>query len=234
MKIASIVILCLLCTIPCDAQLKNLGKKLKQKAQQVIEQDNQLFEQGEELARERMADKQAEFDTTSFNYAIAFLDKAESFENQQQGEKLVRTAGFLIEKEGTDTEEAREIYEQGRALYNVRSYSLAEKYLGAAVLAYALMEERDHPVFLKSVGLLGLLFNNMGRYDLADTANAFALAGWERTLGEGSRGYAAEFNNKAVITFNRGDYNEAERLFREALRLTQAAEGVESVPLAIS
>ncbi len=237
MKRTSILVLaCLLLSFSSQAQLRSFGKKLKNAAQKALDENagDILVEEGENLAKNQLDKKQAEYDTTTFSYAIAFLDKAESFENRQDGEQLVRAAGVIMPNESNDLDNARDLYDRGRALYNVRNYSLGEKHLAAATIAYVALGETDHPVFFKSVGTLGLLFNNMGRYDLADTANAFALQGWEKTYGTGSRGYAAEYNNKAVIAFNKGEYNEAESLFTKALRLTEVAEGSESVPFAIA
>ncbi len=223
--------------VPAHAQLGNFGKKLKEKANEVLqERKEDIKDNSRDYAQEKLAEKQSSYDTTSFNYAIAFLDKAESFENQQEGERLVRTAGFLLkdDEEKTDLEEARSLYESGRLHYNLRSYSLSETYLLAAIVAYNLLGEQQNPVYLKAVGTLGLLYNNMGRYELADTTNANALEGWRRSEGTGSKGYAAEYNNKAVIAFNRGEYNEAEKLFGEAFALIEKAEGRNSVPYAIA
>ena len=237
MKYGLLLLLAVSLIIPAHAQLGNFGKKLKEKANEVLqERKEDIKDNSRDYAQEKLAEKQSSYDTTSFNYAIAFLDKAESFENQQEGERLVRTAGFLLkdDEEKTELEEARSLYESGRLHYNLRSYSLSETYLLAAIVAYNLLGEQQNPVYLKAVGTLGLLYNNMGRYELADTTNANALDGWRRSEGTGSKGYAAEYNNKAVIAFNRGEYNEAEKLFGEAFALIEKAEGRNSVPFAIA
>ncbi|XOV93563.1 MAG: CHAT domain-containing protein [Bacteroidota bacterium] len=212
------------------AQFGGLGKALKEKANEVLK------EKGRDYAEEKVSEKATSYDTTTFNYAIAFLDKAESFENKQEGEGVVKGLDRFLSKdnEKTDQEVARDLYERGRIHYNMRSYWLSEKYLWLSIWAYYELGETTDPVFLKAVGTLALLYNNMGRYEIADTTNAYALERWKEGEGVSSKGYAAEINNKAVITFNRGEYNEAEKLFTEALQLIGAAEGKTSVPYAIA
>ncbi len=227
MRYLTILIIFFLTSPLAFSQFGNLGKKLKEKASGVLQ----------EKLVEKTDEKQAEYDTTTFNYAIAFLDKAESFENKQEGERLVKAASFLLkdaDNEKTDLEEARDLYETGRIWYNQRGYFVAEKYLWAAMVAYQALNENENPVFLKAVGTLALLYNNMGRYDLAKDFNKQALQGWQFSEGKDSPGYAAEYNNKAVIAFNLGEYNEAEKLFNEALSLIRSAEGEKSVPYAIA
>ncbi len=217
-------------TTPSHAQFGNLGKKLKEKAGEVLQ------EKGRDYAEEKVSEKASSYDTTTFNYAIAFLDKAESFENTQEGEGLVKGLDRFLSKdqEKTDQEVARDLYERGRIHYNLRSYWLSEKYLWLSIWAYYELGETQDPVFLKAVGTLGLLYNNMGRYEIADTTNAYALEKWRASEGVNSKGYAAEYNNQAVIAFNMGKYNEAEKIFNEAIDLIGSVEGTGSVPYAIA
>ncbi|MEQ9218155.1 MAG: CHAT domain-containing tetratricopeptide repeat protein [Cyclobacteriaceae bacterium] len=212
------------------AQFGGLGKALKEKAGEVLK------DKGREYAEEKVSDKASSYDTTTFNYAIAFLDKAESFENTQEGEGLVKGLDRFLsrDKEKTDLEVARDLYERGRIHYNLRSYWLSEKYLWLSIWAYYELGETQDPVFLKAVGTLGLLYNNMGRYEIADTTNAYALEKWKASEGFASKGYAAEYNNQAVIAFNMGKYNEAEKIFDEAIDLIGSVEGTGSVPYAIA
>lgn len=212
------------------AQFGGLGKALKEKAGEVLK------DKGREYAEEKVSDKASSYDTTTFNYAIAFLDKAESFENTLEGEGLVKGLDRFLsrDKEKTDLEVARDLYERGRIHYNLRSYWLSEKYLWLSIWAYYELGETQDPVFLKAVGTLGLLYNNMGRYEIADTTNAYALEKWKASEGFASKGYAAEYNNQAVIAFNMGKYNEAEKIFDEAIDLIGSVEGTGSVPYAIA
>ncbi len=215
---------------PAKSQFGNLGRALKEKAGEVLK------EKGRDYAEEKVSEKASSYDTTTFNYAIAFLDKAESFENTEEGEDLVKGLDRFLSRdnEKTDLEVARDLYERGRIHYNLRSYWLSEKYLWLSIWAYYELGETTDPVFLKAVGTLGLLYNNMGRYEIADTTNAYALEKWKASEGEKSKGYAAEYNNQAVIAFNMGEYNEAEKIYLDAINLIGSVEGTGSVPYAIA
>ena len=188
------------------------------------------------LIEEKVEEKNTSFETESFNYAIAFLDKSESFENKQQDESLFKAAAFLSqdEDEKTPREEAKEAYEFGRINYVKRSYKLAETTLLGAVFAFEDLGEQTDPLLLKSVGLLGLLYSDMGRYEKAKEYTARALEGWKMHHGTTSKGYAAEYNNLAVLKFSQGEYNAAEADMKQALELINTAEGSASMPYAIA
>lgn len=210
----------------CFSQFGNLGKKLQDKAAEAIK----------EKVIEKTDEKQSEYDTSSFNYAIAFLDKTESFQNQQKGERLVKTAGFLIKEsnEKSDSEKARDLYELGRINYSKRNYYLGEIYLTGAKIAYELIPATSDPVYLKTLGSLGLLYSDMGRFDKAEELTLAAKQGWEATNGKSSSGYAAEANNAGVLAFNQGNYSEAEKLLRASKGYIGSVEGKASTPYAIA
>ncbi|MDH5608962.1 MAG: CHAT domain-containing protein, partial [Cyclobacteriaceae bacterium] len=215
------------------AQFGNINQKLKEKAQE-------LLKEGQEEAKEKLVEeadkKRASFDTTSFMYAIAFLDKTEPFADKQKGESLMKTAHFVIkdEEDKSIAEQARDLYELGRINYSARRYFLAETSLKAALGLYAIGNDDTDPVYLKTLGTLGLLYSDMGRYDKAAEHTTLALEGWERSMGKESSGYAAEFNNKGVLLLNQADYNQAEKQMRAAIGLIRQKEGENSVPFAIA
>lgn len=208
------------------AQFGNLGKRLSEKAGELMK----------EKLVEETDDKRTEYDTTSFTYAIAFLDKSESFENKQEGQGLVKTANFLMkeDQEKSDLDKARDLYEFGRINYVKRSYKVGEVYLSAALISYEALGATDDPVYLKTLGTLGLLYSDMGRYEGSEELTRLALEGWKDRLGEASTGYAAESNNLAVLQFNKGEYSKAEKDLKQAIKLVKAAEGGGSVPYAIT
>ena len=207
-------------------QFGKLGKKLKEKAGDVVK--DKLTEKSEE--------KVSEYDTTSFNYAIAFLDKSESFENKQKGESLVKAANFLLtsEEEESEKEKARNLFELGRINYVKRSYKLGEIYLRAAKLKYEDIDKTADPVYLKTLGLLGQLHGDMGRFEGSEKFTTRALEGWKEFYGENSPGFAAEYNNLAVLQLRKGKYRDAEKQLKKAIQLVQDAEGESSVPHAIA
>ncbi len=180
---------------------------LKRKAEQALKK--KLAEKAEE--------KQKSYDTLTFNYAIAFLDKTESFENKQKGEGLLRTANFLVgdNQTKTDLDEARDIYDFGRLNYSLGNNFLAETYLSLAKYNYETINATHEPTYFKSIGILSLLYNDMGRYALAEEFNVKAKESWLKEHGETSTGYMAELNNSAVIQMNLGNYIEAEQILKD-------------------
>ncbi|WNB17487.1 CHAT domain-containing tetratricopeptide repeat protein [Marivirga arenosa] len=182
---------------------------------------NALKKRAEELVKDKLKEKTEEkrdsYDTLSFNYAIAFLDKTESFENQQKGERLVKTANFML-RDGdpqTELEAARDIYDFGRLNYNNGNDFMAEANLKIAKLKYEQLSATSEPNYLKSIGLLGLLYDDMGRYNKAEEFTLTALDGWEEIQGKESVGYLAELNNYAVLLMNLGNYLEAESIIQK-------------------
>lgn len=204
------------------AQLGKLGKSLKSKFEETI--------------NEKLETKNEQFETSTFNYAIAFLDKSESFENKQQGENLIKAANFMRKNEAdiTERDEAVESYELGRIAYLNRRYKLAELSLLEAISAFEKLEKEDDPVLLKSIGLLGLLYSDMGQFNKAMTYTQDAFSAWESFYDKKSKGFAAEYNNLAVLHINKGDYTSAEKEIRNALQIIGSAEGEDSMPYAIA
>ncbi len=204
------------------AQFGALQKKLQEKAVQLVE--------------EKVEEKNQSFEIESFNYAIAFLDKSESFENKQEGETLFKAASFLTKDEESKTarDEAKDTYEFGRINYIKRSYKLAETTLKQAVADFEVLGDATDPLLLKSIGLLGLLYSDMGRYEKAKEYTSRALEGWATHHGTTSKGYAAEYNNMAVLRFSQGEYNTAETEMKTALELIKTAEGANSMPFALA
>ena len=232
----------MVCTHQVSGQLNKLKDKLKEKADQLMEADPSQFlnKQPEEIVKDQLIKKteaeQASLDTTTFIYTIAFLDKSESFENQQKNEKLIKTAGLFLSDGSSPTprEEANTLYEIGRFNYLKRSYWLAEVNLKAAVSAFELLQLHSDPVYLKSLGTLALLYNDMGRYDAAMEKIDLALAGWNQYFGEASKGSISTQHNRAVIIMNQGKFATAEKAFLALNSKIQVVEGIESMPSAIA
>ncbi len=198
---------------------------LKRKAEQALKK--KLAEKADE--------KQKSYDTLTFNYAIAFLDKTESFENKQKGEGLMRTAKFLINdnQPKTELDEARDIYDFGRLNYALGNDFMAETYLTLAKYNYEKINATHEPAYLKSIGVLSLLYNDMGRYSKAQEFNLKAQEAWLEKQGDASTGYLAELNNAAVLQMNLGNYLEAEKTLQELSAKIKEDKASGSLPQAI-
>jgi len=202
-----------------------IGNALKEKAEKLVK----------DKLKEKTEEKRESFDTLSFNYAIAFLDKTESFENQQKGEGLIKTADFLLndEEPKTELEAARDIYEFGRLNYKMGNQFLTESNLKLAKLRYGQLSATDEPNYLKTLGLLGLLYSDMGRFTKAEDFTQQAMEGWENLQGKESIGYLAELNNYAVLQINLGNYLNAETIIGELGKQLHADKENEMLPYAI-
>ncbi|ADR23196.1 hypothetical protein MATR_29550 [Marivirga tractuosa] len=202
-----------------------IGDALKNKAEKLVK----------DKLKEKTEEKRESYDTLSFNYAIAFLDKTESFENQQKGEGLIKTANFLLrdDEPQTDLEVARDIYDFGRLNYNIGNQFLAETNLKLAKLKYEQISATNEPNYLKTIGLLGLLYSDMGRFTKAEEFTQTALDGWDELQGKNSIGYLAELNNHAVLQINLGNYLQAEKIIKQLGDNLNAEKENEMLPYAI-
>jgi len=232
--------LSLLISTTTSAQFGKLKDKIKEKAEQLMESEpKNLLNSSEELIKKELVKKtdakQASFDTSSFIYTIAFLDKTESFENQQENEKLFKAANFLLtsEEDQTEQDQARSLYELGRYNYLKRSYRLAEFNLNAARDAYIALSLESDPVYLKTLGTLCLLYNDMGRFDQALKMAEQTAGSWKEEYGAGSKGYLSAMHNRAVILMNLGQFSAAEKSFLNLRDQIQHSEGEHSMPTAI-
>ena len=213
-----------LCTQKSIAQF-GIGDALKNKAEKLVK----------DKLREKTEEKRESYDTLSFNYAIAFLDKTESFENQQKGEGLIKTADFLLRdgEQQTDLEATRDIYDFGRLNYKMGNQFVAETNLKLAKLMFEQISATDEPNYLKTLGLLGLLYSDMGRFTKAEEFTQKAMEGWEVLQGKESIGYLAELNNYAVLQMNLGNFLEAEKTIKMLDKYLRAEKENEMLPYAI-
>jgi len=202
-----------------------LGNVLKDKAEKIVK----------DKLKEKTEEKRESFDTLSFNYAIAFLDKTESFENQQKGEGLIKTADFLLNdgEAQTELEAARDIYDFARLNYKMGNQFMAETNLQLAKLEYEKLSATDEPNYYKTLGLLGLLYSDMGRFTKAEEFTQRAMEGWDDLQGKESIGYLAELNNYAVLQINLGNYLEAEKIINTLGKQLNSEKENEMLPYAI-
>ncbi|HET8860363.1 CHAT domain-containing tetratricopeptide repeat protein [Marivirga sp.] len=221
----TILFLFLLCFSHKSFAQFGIGDVLKKKAEKLVK----------EKLQEKTEEKRDSYDTLSFNYAIAFLDKTESFENQQKGEGLIKAADFLLSEDEPQTalEEVRDIYNFGRFNYKIGNQFLAETNLKLAKYEYEQISASSEPNYLKTIGLLGLLYSDMGRFNKAEEYTQKALEGWENLQGKTSIGYLAELNNYAVLQLNLGNFLKAEKLMRELGENLNSEKDNEKLPYAI-
>lgn len=220
----SLFIVSIFLVAPVQAQF-GLGSGLQKKAEKLLK----------DKLKEKADEKEKSYDTLSFNYAIAFLDKTESYRNKQEGEGIVKTANFLMGDDGQTSKEneRRQLYDFASINYGLGNYFVAISYLQLLTIDEYFAKQEQDAIYLKSIGLLGIIYNNMGRYNLSEEFNLKALAGWENYQGKSSVGYLAELSNLAVLRMNEGDYLEAERLLAELNNSLLAIKKSQKLPYAI-
>jgi CHAT domain-containing protein len=224
-KLKAMLLFCLvslfLC-IPCYSQF-GLGSSLKKKAEDLVR----------EKLKERTEEKADSYDTLSFNYAIAFLDKTASFRNRQEGEGLVKTANFMMGDNGTKSPQAvkRELFDFASLNYSLGNHFLAATYL--QLLTIGQYANAEDPIHLKSLGLLGIIYNDMGRFALSEKYTLLAMEGWEAYQGKESVGFLAEVSNLAVLRMNEGDYLAAELLMASLRQQLIKSKDDQELPYAI-
>jgi CHAT domain-containing protein/Flp pilus assembly protein TadD len=177
-----------------------------------------------------------EYDTTSFNYAIALSDNAALFQNK---ERFGRQKVFLIkglyradERRESPMDNARESNSIGEMLYANNRYKMAEwSFKGTKAILEGL-GQTSHPIYAQVLSNLGLLYHTTGRYAQAEK---FTEAGIEanKQIGTAQSAYGASLNNKAVLYKDLGRYIEAENLIDQALDIIKKSKGENSLPYAI-
>ncbi len=225
-----IVILLLLLCLQTQAQIL---ERLKKKAENAAKDLGKKAKEGMFGELNKMRD---EYDTTSFNYAIALSDNAALFQNKERfGKQKVFLIKGLYRADGRTErpiDNARESNSIGEMLYANNQYRSAElSFKGTKVLLEGI-NEKSHPIYAQTLSNLGLLYQTTGRYAQAET---FTEAGLEanRQLGEKQATYGASLNNKAVLYKDLGRYLESEKLIEQALSVIRESKGENSLPYAI-
>ncbi|MDH5379577.1 MAG: tetratricopeptide repeat protein, partial [Cyclobacteriaceae bacterium] len=233
MKIISgFIFLCVLNILPTQAQI---GKILKDKAKSAIN-DPTVRRFAKDKFSDELEKARDEYDTTSFNYAIALSDNAGLFENK---ERFERQQKFLLEyidrKDGyvSESDRARSWVDRSEMLYANGKYKMAFGLLLAAKTTYETEGDTRSIDYARSIANLSLVSHSLGRLHRAEEFGLLALELRKDILGTESRGYAASLNNMALIKKDLGFYNESEKLLNEALDKNKRILGSTSMGYAI-
>lgn len=230
MKLKLVILFLLILNQSVKAQIGRLMKEVSKSL---------VGDKAVQLAKDKLADsfekRRAGLDTTSFNYSIAFIDKAGMYEHKEKGEDLTKVANNFLQtsKPKTNSEEARGMLDLGEFSYGTGNYALAELYLTAAKFKYEMHSLTREPNYFRSIAALGMLYNTQGRYTQAEEYTRKALELRKEQMGDNSLAYASSLNNLAVLEYDLGRYNEAEKLIEEAAEITAEGKGKESMAYAI-
>lgn len=224
------IILLLLVCFQAQAQILD---RLKDKAKNAAKNAARSAKEGFFQEMNKMKE---EYDTTSFNYAIALSDNAALFQNK---ERFGRQKVFLMkglyradERRESPLDNARESNSIGEMLYANNRYKMAELSFKGTKTILEGIGQTSHPVYAQSLSNLGLLYHTTGRYAQAEK---FTEAGLEanKQIGATQSAYGASLNNKAVLYKDLGRYIESETLIEQALGIIKQSKGENSLPYSI-
>ncbi len=209
-----------------------IGKFLKDKASEVGLNVNKRTE----YLSNHLRKTRAKFDTTSFNYSVSFSDYSAQFEDKEKFDDVTNVASIFLDKAQTKStlEEVREHIDLGEMYYATNALKLAE---ASFILALGILELNSYQsnlMYPRVMADMGMLYNSMGRYDLAVEFTNRGLVSRKELRGKNSVDYAASLNNLAVLNKNIGNFNEAEKGFIETLEINKKTSGSESMPYAIT
>ena len=170
----------------------------------------------------------AEFDSTDFEYAILLNDNAGLFASRQTAKgkeiffKRVSQLASVIYRAGLSEQTlAKMNYEIGRTSYAVGRFVFAAKRFTEAKDRFEKNNAMDDDNYLQALSGLGLVYISAGRLQKADSVLAPVIAMREKRFGAQDPGLIPLLNNKAVLDFNLGRYNESEAGFNKAIGLLQ-------------
>lgn len=178
-----------------------------------------------DFATEKIGDKgtdmRSAIDSIDFQFAISINQGAGFFDIEQKGETFSKVLyGFKEQDDKSPVDLARDSLEMAIGLYNIRRYELSE-YQIKRTLAYMESESlEDEIVYLRVISNLGLINLTQGKISEATEYINQALTMAEEQLGSKSMAYLANLNNLAKKEQLLGEYTKAEKLFDEALDLS--------------
>ena len=180
----------------------------------------------------------AEYDTTSFNYAISLRDNAGLYENE---EKWLRNqkmfSDVLKQSDGsslTPLQKAEENNEVGEMMYASNKFNSAENTFLRSKLIYETNGFTAESGYSKVLANIGLLYHTMGRYSKAEEFDKLAIDIRKKQSGESSVAYASSINNLGVLYKDMGKYTDAEKWLEKAIQLNALNPGKQSPAYAIT
>lgn len=180
----------------------------------------------------------AEYDTTSFNYAISLSDNAGLYENEEKwlrNQKLF--SDILKQSDGsslTPLQQAEQNNEVGEMMYASNKFQAAENTFLSSKSIYETNSLTSETSYSKVIANIGLLYHTMGRYSKAEEFEKSAIEIRKTQSGEASIAYAASINNLGVLYKDMGKYTDAEKLLEKAIQLNSINPGKQSAAYAIT
>lgn len=175
------------------------------------------------------------YNTTDFNYAIAFGDNSTPYESKGNFKQAQNFVIYLSDPNNmvdADPAAKGQNYNYGgEILYVSNKYKMSENSFKKALTTYEQAGLQDSSFALLTVSNMGLLYHTTGRYSLSEEYTKKALI--QRETGENKTGYAASLNNMSMLCKDMGQYTEAEEYIEKAARYLEQNSQTETMNYAI-
>lgn len=241
MKFLSLLFFLFLANISQAQILKKLKDKVKNRAKYEVENAKyEAKQKARQTARNELEGIKADFDSTDIDYAILVSDNAGLFGVKGKGSfgaKFLRLGGIAKSMyrdfDLDDEENANLNLQMGQSAYAMGRFVFAEKRYNAAKYYFERSGRTGELNYLKTIAGLGLLYTNTSRFQLANEYTDKALQLRTNRLGANSMAVASSLNNYAVLHYNLGLYNEAEKEFEQSVNIIKQNNQQATMPYAI-
>ena len=172
------------------------------------------------------------YEVTDFHYAISFGDNSSLYETQENSNKLGSFSYYLLDADVPPVVKARNYNSAGEILFVTGHYERAEKSLFKSYEIYKGQNMLNEPEAVLNMTNLGLLYQTIGKYTLAEQFSKDALSKFKHINGD-TVGYAATLNNLGVLYKIEGKYTDAEKYLIDARDYIADNSGENNIEYAI-
>lgn len=172
------------------------------------------------------------YNVTDFQYAISYGDNSSLYENKDNFKKLSSFAYYLIETDAPPLVNARNLNSAGEVLFATNHFEAAEQSFFAAYELYQELNMLNSTEAILTMSNLGLLYQKIGKYGLAETFTKDALNARTNNSND-TTGYSAALNNLGVLYKIQGKYTESEKYLNESANFIKDKIGENNIQYAI-
>ncbi len=188
--------------------------------------------QMQEIIRKAKKQIVESYSVTDFQYAISYGDNSALYENKENYKNLSSFTYYLLDTDAPPIVQARNYNTAGELLFATGHYESAEKSLLAAYKIYTKQNILNSTEAILTISNLGLLYQTIGKYGLAETFTKKALNARGKN-NDDTTGYAASLNNLGVLYKIEGKYTESENYLNKSAAFLKKTVGVNNIQYAI-
>ncbi|WP_375562278.1 CHAT domain-containing protein [Bernardetia sp. OM2101] len=202
--------------------------------------EDKVENKAENLTDEEFTEVRSSYDTSTFGYAIAFIDNADLYEEKQTGQKAKRLLmrfsdeiGITGEKQNDPLKAAKDYYDLGEMAQSARFYKKAEQHFLKSEQEFSRLNKTSHPLYPKLINNLGLLYYSTKQISEAEKYIQKALEISSNSNNQENENYTAALNNQAMIWKDKGLYSESEKQFEKIKTIQSQNKNNQTVSSAI-